>query len=165
MAIDPVVTADAARVLRVPGTHNHKDSPPSEVGIVGSPSEPVVLSVFAKAVAEAIGNSDEVLAGAVKTQEIIRGSDSLMQALTGNFVSRFKTIMLRTLNETGCAQLGDIVLNQENVTEPLWRAGLSIAKFCVDGKKAIHKLSDKHPEHSPEATERSEEHTSELQSH
>ena len=29
---DPVVTADAARVLRIPGTHNHKDEPPTEIG-------------------------------------------------------------------------------------------------------------------------------------
>lgn len=28
---DPAVTADAARVLRIPATHNHKDNPPSLV--------------------------------------------------------------------------------------------------------------------------------------
>ena len=28
---DPAVTADAARVLRIPTTHNHKDSPPTPV--------------------------------------------------------------------------------------------------------------------------------------
>ena len=40
---DPVVTADAARVLRVPGTHNHKDTPPSDVKLVGEPAEAALL--------------------------------------------------------------------------------------------------------------------------
>jgi hypothetical protein len=44
-------------------------------------------------------------------------------------------------------------MNQENISEPLWRAGLSIAKFCVDGGKAIHKISAKHSEYTEERTE------------
>jgi hypothetical protein len=30
----------------------------------------------------------------------------------------------------------------------MWRAGLSIAKFCSDSDKAIHKLSERHPNYS-----------------
>ena len=37
--------------------------------------------------------------------------------------------------------------------EPLWRAGLSIAQFCVDRDKAIHRISEKHPDYSAEDTE------------
>lgn len=146
---DPVVTADAARVLRVPGTHNHKDEPPSAVKIVGEPADPITLVEFS----ELLG--DEESDGIFKnpTKYAPREQDAMMQALTGSFVSRFKTIMLKTLDGKGCAQLGEVMLNQENVSEPLWRAGLSVAKFCVDGGKAIHKVSEKHPEYSEQATE------------
>ena len=36
LIIDPAVPADAARVLRYPGTRNHKDSPPKSVSVLAS---------------------------------------------------------------------------------------------------------------------------------
>ena len=41
---------------------------------------------------------------------------------------------------------------QETLSEPLWRAGLSIARFCVDGDKAAHKISSRHPQYDPDQT-------------
>jgi len=43
--------------------------------------------------------------------------------------------------------------NQNDIEEPLWRAGLSIAKFCVDGGKAIHIISKQHRQYDPQRTE------------
>ena len=43
--------------------------------------------------------------------------------------------------------------NQNDIEEPLWRAGLSIAKFCVDGNKAIHIISKLHDKYDPQRTE------------
>ena len=37
---------------------------------------------------------------------------------------------------------------QHEVSEPLWRAGLSIAKFCTDVDVAATKISNKHPNYS-----------------
>ena len=147
---DPVVTADAARVLRVPGTHNHKDDPATAVEIVGSPGEPVEFVTFSNLLGTA-DEADSVFNASSKY--VPREQDAVMQALSGSYISRFKTIMLKTLDGKGCAQLGEVVQNQENLTEPMWRAGLSIAKFCVDGGKAIHRISNKHPDYSAEATE------------
>ena len=149
---DPVVTADAARVLRVPGTRNHKDSPPSDVVLVGSLSEPVDIAAFDAAIGVGLdASSSKVLDAARKF--VPKEQDAIMQALSGSFISRFKTILIKTMEGKGCAQLGEVALNQEKVSEPLWRAGLSVAKFCVDGAKAIHRISEKHPDYSPEATE------------
>jgi hypothetical protein len=152
---DPVVTADAARILRIPGTHNYKDVPPAEVLIVGHPAAAVDFAAFAALVGapagEVVQDTPDVFKSAVRYA--IPERDSFMQALTGSVTSRFKTIMMKTVNGSGCAQLGEIVLNQENVDEPLWRAGLSVAKFCVDGGKAVHKISERHPEYSADATE------------
>lgn len=145
---DPVVTADAARVLRIPGTHNHKDEPPTEVKVVGEIGDVVAFDAFSALIGEDVGNFLES-----PRKYVPRETDAMMQALSGSIVSKFKTIMMKTVAGRGCAQLAGIVKDQENLTEPLWRAGLSIAKFCSDGGKAIHRISERHPDYSHDATE------------
>ena len=147
MRNDPAVPADAARVLRVPGTHNHKPNPPVSVVLVGEAGAPVEFDVFR----DLMGDDSSILTPPRKY--VPQQQDAMMQALSGSFVSRFKTILVKTMSGTGCEQLKEVVNNQPNISEPLWRAGLSIAKFCVDGGKAIHKISSKHPEYTFEGTE------------
>lgn len=145
---DPAVPADAARVLRVPGTHNHKDTPPKAVEFVGSVGATVTFDAFR----EALGEDDA--SDFLPTKKYVpREQDALMQALSGSYTSRFRTILMKTAEGKGCAQLHEVITNQANISEPLWRAGLSIAKFCIDGDKAIHKISSQHPEYSTDATE------------
>ena len=153
LIIDPSVPADAARILRVPETHNYKDDPPTAVHIVGSPANAVAFDAFC----DLLGDDNE---GVFKnpTRYTPREADAIMQALSGSITNRFKTILIKTMEGTGCAQIGEVVMNQENVSEPLWRAGLSVAKFCVDGGKAIHRISEKHPEYSPARTEEKASH-------
>lgn len=145
---DPAVTTDAARVLRIPGTHNFKDDPAPEVCVVGAMSDPISFEDFVSRLGEhaALGVSVPVPVGAVEPSDF-------MAVITGSFTSRFKTIMMKTVNGAGCGQLADIVTNQETVEEPLWRAGLSIATHCVDRSKAIHNLSRRHPGYDPDETE------------
>ena len=147
MRNDPAVPADAARVLRVPGTHNHKTEPPTLVSLVGEAGTPIGFDVFN----DLMGDDTSILVPPKKY--VPQQQDAMMQALSGSYVSRFKTILIKTMAGTGCEQLKEVINNQPNITEPLWRAGLSIAKFCVDGGKAIHKISVKHPEYTPEGTE------------
>lgn len=147
MRNDPSVPADAARVLRVPNTHNYKSDPPAPVGLVGEAGALVEFDVFR----DLMGDDDAILVPPKKY--VPQQQDAMMQALSGSFVSRFKTILVKTMAGTGCEQLKEVINNQANISEPLWRAGLSIAKFCVDGGKAIHKISGKHPEYTPEGTE------------
>ena len=147
MRNDPAVPADAARVLRIPNTHNHKTEPPTSVGVVGEAGAPVEFDAFC----DLVGGDASILVPPRKY--VPQQQDAMMQALSGSFVSRFKTILIKTMAGTGCEQLKEVINNQPNISEPLWRAGLSIAKFCVDGGKAIHKISSKHPEYTPEGTE------------
>ena len=142
---DPSVTADAARVLRVPGTHNYKTDPPSGVGCFGSGDvNPISIDMFT----EHLG--DEAIP--VLTKHVPAGSNAVMDALLGNKKNTFKDIVLKIQAGTGCNQIKNILANQEEISEPLWRAGLSIAKFCEDDKKAAHVLSKKHPEYDVEDT-------------
>ena len=138
---DPAVTSDVARVLRVPDTHNYKGEPPLPVDFFGvSMPEPVVLSEF-------VGKLGVLLKPVLN---IDLGNDALYDAYVDNSENVFKTIMKKTVEGRGCEQLKYIAMNQSEVSEPLWRAGLSIAKFCSDGDIAATKISSKHPNYNEE---------------
>jgi hypothetical protein len=145
LKIDPAVTADSARILRVPGTNNYKQEEPKRVELIGTAGTPVDFDAFKDLLGE------EYIPEPRKY--VPKMADSVMAALSGSYISRFRTIMLKTQSGTGCAQLAYSVANQEKVDEVLWRATLSIATFCEDKSKAIHKVSQKHPEYNPEETE------------
>jgi hypothetical protein len=141
---DPAVTADESRILRVPGTLNFKADPPLEVKVLVS-SKPVNFFEFCNKL------------GPIKQ----RGPDQSRQplneltlALMGNQEHKFSVIMMKTQKGNGCAQLGHIEQNQEEIEEPLWRAGLSIAAYCADKETAIHRISDKYSKYDFDETVR-----------
>jgi hypothetical protein len=82
-----------------------------------------------------------------------RVADEVTDALAGSYANSFKLIVQKTAAGRGCAQIKKVIEEQATLSEPMWRAGLSVAKFCMDGDKAIHKISSKHPDYSPEETE------------
>ena len=138
---DPAVPADAARVLRIPNTTNFKGG--ATVTLMNE-TAPISFEDFAK------------LMGPIAPPKPIHKPaqlDELTRALMGNRQSRFKVIFDKTLAGNGCEQLRNIMENQNDIEEPLWRAGLSIAKFCVDGGKAIHIISKQHDKYDPQRTE------------
>ena len=141
---DPAVTADSARILRVPGTQNYKDDPPKAVRIMGELGKSVDLLSFKNLLGSNV---------VVKAPYVPRELDPLTQMLAGSYTSRFKTIISKTQAGRGCAQLAKVITEQETISEPMWRAGLSVAAFCVDRDKAVHFISKKHPEYTPERTE------------
>jgi hypothetical protein len=140
---DPAVTADIARVLRVPGTLNFKDDPAKPVEVIGEPREPLTFEQFRTT----LGVQQKP-----RTNATFFPEDDVASALLGNYRNVFKTILMKTADGRGCAQLQNLIQDQENVPEPLWRGGLSIAKFCVDADKAAHRISSKHPNYDPDET-------------
>ena len=144
---DPAVTADSARVLRVPNTHNHKDEPPKIVSIVGELADPISLEDFKALLGE------NAFTPVAHKSFIPSDMNAVMQALSGSYVSKFRTIMIKSAEGKGCAQLAQAYMDQENISEPQWRAALSIAAFCEDRGTAIHKLSNKYSGYSFDATE------------
>jgi len=143
--VDPAVTGDAARVLRVPETFHVKD-----------PTNPIRVEVLSVGPVWAHNELDKVLPQGINAKDFIPHKyelDPLTLSLMGNKQSRFKTILVKSVEGTGCNQLLHIYENQESIEEPLWRAGLSIAERCVDRDKAIHIISNKHPEYNAEDTE------------
>jgi hypothetical protein len=138
---DPVVTADSVRILRVPGTLNFKNDVARDVNLIGSSGSSYDLDTLKDVIGEPI---------LTRPSYVPRGEmDEVTKAILGNYTNRFRTIMMKTKDGDGCQQLKYIYENQATMSEPMWRAGLSIAKFCIDADKAIEKISEHHPEYSP----------------
>lgn len=158
MKIDMNVTADAARVLRIPGTFNFKSKypEPRPVKLLLRGSGPIDLLHFGAAIRAVLKDSyapasngflpETVnLAGKRPTKANSKRSQ-LAEAMLGNSVTRFETIWLKTEKGVGCGQLKHYIDNaQEDGMEPIWRGLLSWTKVCEDGYEHSKKLSDLHP--------------------
>lgn len=136
---------EVARVLRVPGTFNYKDDPPTQVEVIQD-APPVNFEEFRK------------LLGAKEAPTVSfspgRELTELGKALRDNIEYSFSRIMRRSIKGEGCAQLLHAYTNQNDLSEPQWFNALSTAKFCKDSASAIHKLSDAYEGYDPAATEK-----------
>jgi hypothetical protein len=144
---DPAVTADTARILRIPETLNFKD-----------PENPQPTTVLMARQAVSIDKlkdlftSNESALDIPGTNPFKRQLDATTLALMGNYEAKFKTILIKSMQGEGCAQIANAYENQDTIEEPLWRANLSIAQHCSDAGKAIHIISKGHPEYNASVT-------------
>jgi hypothetical protein len=137
---------EAARILRIPGTLNFKDDSPTEVNIIHW-GQPHAFSELSSLLGVEPPKPKALFSGTK------RELTPLAKSLMGNSIFKFGKIMRRSAKGDGCAQLLDAYENRAELEEPRWRASLSIAGFCVDKEEAIHKLSEGHPDYTPEATQ------------
>jgi len=142
--VDTSVAADAARVLRVPGTHNHKGEPPLPVAVL---AEAANNTMTLAQMSDLLGVAKHAVAPRAYMPMQRNATQDLLMA---NRTSRFRTILRRA---DGCAQLQYAATEQDKVDEPLWRATLSIAVHCEDADVAVHAVSKNHPEYSFDDTE------------
>lgn len=133
---------EVARILRVPGTLNFKDNPPTTVEVI-STGRPVSLDAFKGILG---------IADAPKPAPAKRGLTELGKLMQNNMVSSFKKIMQRSIKGEGCEQILDGYQNRATISEPRWFDILSIAKFCEDADTAIHKVSAGHEDYNPATT-------------
>jgi len=140
--MDGAVPADAARILRIPGTHNHKDNPPSPVSLLTQAGGSVVSC-------DTFASRFEGIVTKARTH-IPAKHRAISDQLLGNHKNSFKMILTRA---EPCAQIMHAVTKQAEVSEPLWRATLSVATHCEDAAKAIHAVSRNHPDYDPHVTE------------
>ena len=149
---DPAVTADAARILRVPATYNYKYDTPLPVTFYGVEAP---TTVDFDSFSELIGG-DPI---PVPTKYTASATSAFQDALNENQKGSFKRLLVRTTKGTGCAQIEYLINNQQTASHDLWRSGLSIANVCTDGDKAAELMSSKHEDYSLEATLRKMEDT------
>ena len=159
IAIDPVVTADAARIMRCPETFNYKTGTPrptsvitDEIHVYNWPEFKVFLmggEVDTPAEAPS-SDTTNILASVPKGLD----DDTKAMLKLDNFPRKFSVLAQKSVDdEGGCAQIKFMCENATSLEEPMWFAGLSIAKFCDDGATAIHELSEDHPDYNYGKTE------------
>lgn len=159
LQIDAAVTGDASRVLRVFDTTNtgvkngKRVREATRVRFISEGARFAVDDIEAVLTAQGFGKdflrprpSSTALALPGQRPTSVSPLSATAQAIIGNSVTRFKKILLKTKDGTGCGQLKHYVENAEDDgMEPLWRGLLSWSKVCVDGDKASVWLSDLHP--------------------
>ena len=139
LIVDPSVTTDVARVLRVPGTWNFKDDPPSQVEVAVW-GKPTAFEAFCALLGATPAPPSAPLPSTPK-----RELSPLAQKLRENTVCRFSKILERSEGGTGCQQLLDCHENRATLAEPRWFDALSIANLCVDREEAISLVSEGYP--------------------
>lgn len=150
--IDPVVTADVARIMRSPETFNYKTNPPSPAEIITDEIYTYSFEAFKEflGVEEFNVASDDVL------RHIPKGLDEDTKAIMklDNQETVFDKIATRSMEGDGCEQIKWAIENRASLPEPMWTAVLSIAQHCSDRDEAIHAISCDYPGYSWEETEK-----------
>ena len=154
--VDPAVTADAARVLRVPGTMNLKKDKARPCRVARDKTKPLSIEQFAEIIGcpAPVSTDGGLFGDGSKALQLNGNHSSAMDNLISNVQSSFKRIMKRSVKGKGCAQLLHVVKHPNDTEEPLWRAALSIAKFTKEGRKAAHRLSEGYDDYDEEETDR-----------
>ena len=120
---DPARTADAASLMRLPGTYNFKD-----------PSDPKAVQIYAPSDIVELPTMPEIAVkqkSAVDTSIFPPARDGDADAIASK-----------------CAQLGAVKESRGLVDEPLWYAALQVLNHCKDGDSVAHAWSDGHESYS-----------------
>lgn len=141
LQIDPVVTGDCARVMRVPDTFNHKikDSPKLVSLLIPKPGKTTrkyKIEEIKRALSKA--HVPEVFDLCNKPSYL----SPINGALTKNEASAY-------LMHPLCKQV-EVAINTGGATrsEPEWHADLGLLKYTIEAPIILHTVSDKHPGYS-----------------
>jgi hypothetical protein len=147
--IDPDAnSADAARCMRWADSFNYDPTPPAPTAFLDDDIYEYSFDAFKDFLGEPPPDTKLAL------EEARRGLDDDTRAILklDNFERSFQQLAEKSLNGEGCPQIANILVNSRDLTEPLWWAGLSVAKFCGDGDEAIHILSEDYHAYNKEET-------------
>jgi Domain of unknown function (DUF927) len=146
--IDHTVTADAARILRMPGTTNWKlpDNPRRCLTKIDGDG-PVTLHDFATAIGYVEPAASQMPVPFVIPGVRPKAADNAAGVkLLQNSAVHFEKLLNQIGAGGGCLQIKHYLEHAtEEGLEPLWRGILSIAKVCDDGPKAAQFISALHP--------------------
>lgn len=151
---DSQCTVDSARILRIPGTKNHKSDPARDVTLMslgGEVSLDTIRSVLAPYDGVVAGGSPFEQDGFVrKVGAKIEANDEL-----GANMPQTSAVELR-VEDVGknCGFIArTLATGGKDNAQPLWFLTASMATFMEDGRDALHAMSDKHPGYSVKDTD------------
>jgi hypothetical protein len=135
---DPAVTADAARVLRAPGTMNPRGGGEVKVLAVSPP-------VSIQRMRQALGATGPAVEVAPKSDKRAR-LDAALEA-----VSELPPANAALVTEN-CANVKWASTHQDQVPEPLWYALMGVAAYCLNPEQVAVEWSDQYPAFSEDET-------------
>lgn len=138
MKIDPVVTADITRIMRCPETFNFKSDPPNPTGFLTDEINQYDFGAFKDYFGDVEFPTGSILDLLPKGLD----EDTKKIARLDNFETTFQDIAEKSLEDKGCAQIKNALINAKTLPEPVWHSALSIARHCTDWEIAIHLLSE-----------------------
>lgn len=142
LAADPPVTADAARILRIPGTYNQKEDTPREVKVIHATPDEYNPTKLATTLGTVRSKALEALGSMAQEEDVEFESHSTTPFFASKIIE--KCHVLRHTYETG----------GRDQVEPLWMAQLSLLAYAADGNEFIHALSDQHADYDYQRTEK-----------
>jgi hypothetical protein len=157
---DHSTTADIVRVLRLPGTHNHKDPANPRLVQMLTPIATYGLDELCDIVDAAYARMPNAMPPQLFAgQDIshLQSEDDATKKLAGNDPNKvlvFSKLLRLSLEGNGCAQIKRMWNNREHASEPEWRDLLGFAAKAQDRDKAIHDISELHESYSPSETEK-----------
>jgi len=146
--IDRAVTADAARILRLPNSRNFKFDVPAEVKVLGNMNDLIVLEEFAALLPYA--DMMPVLQERNYTEQDRENAKNLAG---NNLVKKFSNIIVKDAAGKGCAQIRRALFEPNTLSYNDWTHVLSVAKHCEE-PEAIHLVSQGYEGYSHDETEK-----------
>lgn len=136
---DHQVTADLARILRLPGTLNYKHSPPAPCTVVHLDPDDLTLEQIEAVTPKVTSPALSLVSGGKLDDDLVGG--------IGAEPSYFSELKGRC----GVAQQA-VETGGKDHPEPLWKALLHLAAHCDDGADWIDAVGKDHPDYSAEST-------------
>ena len=147
--VDAGVTADGSRILRVPGTHNHKTLPAKPTGFLGSLNSLVSFEEFKSCLPVSL------IPVSTSSKHYSPEDRAAMDAALGNYTKRFSRLLDGTYEEgKGCNQLLRAATHPEDLTYHEWFNALSITKYCQEAPLLSQEISKGYPNYTAEETEK-----------
>ena len=146
LKFDPQVTVNAAGILRVPGSLNHKTVPPSQVRLIENSSFQVY---HYQDLVSALGNYVGPTAGVRMNQARSNFSANFTEG-----VGEAPPVPLDAVASV-CPALADILDREgDGDQEPLWNLALLAASFTTDPHDSAHRLSRGDHRYTHDGTEK-----------
>lgn len=148
--VDSDCTADIVRVLRIPDTVNTKGNHTVKQ-LTGNKLH--LFEDLREIINASLPQDANLFKKARALTQSAGGVSEVAKLIASNKTSKFETIWVKSVKGEGCAQIKHAIENADSLSEPIWRASLSIAQYCEDRDWAIHELSKDHPGYDAQETE------------
>jgi hypothetical protein len=142
-AVDAAITADAARILRVPGTVNYKlPQFPKPCKVVKADPNDFTFEQIREALGLEMAGPSSVLAGSVNEDDLGANLYGERKYFAANISSECG-VLKHTIETGGKDQPG-----------VLWYRLLHLLAYCEDGRDYVHLVSNKHDDYVPARVEK-----------